>query len=151
MLPLHSNMNLLGEPKEEIIQLYFRDDGGFLFRKLPVENSLLQEKKNNVCKVAWMMPYKLLKKFEGHKSFPHGKVLICYGRDILMDPFDQLSDKEKPERGRSLIKSYVSDIANATIYKHEAAPKKTIMDKMVLYMGITMVVFGLAIAAMAAT
>ena len=144
-------MNVLGMPKEECIQLFFRDDSGFIFRKLPIEDSLVVQKKNNETDLAWMMPFKLLKSFEGYRSMPRGKVLICYSRDVLLDPFNQLGDDEKPEPGKSLVKTFVSDIATTTLYKHEKGPKKSVIDKVVIFLGATMVLFGIAIALVATT
>ena len=137
-------------PKEQCTQLYFRDDGNFIFRRLPIENSFLVEKQNDAVLNAWMMPYKLLKKFQGYKNIQRGKILMCYGRDILLDPFGQLKDDEKPEKGKSLVKNFIKEIATATLYRHEHLQKKSVIDKMVIPMAIVMVVFGIAIAIIAA-
>lgn len=142
-------MNLF-TPKEQCTQLYFRDDGNFIFRKLPIENSFLVEKQNDEVISAWMMPYKLLKQFKGFKNMQRGKVLLGYGRDILLDPFNHLKDDEKPEQGKSLVKNFIKEIATATLYRHEHIQKKSAIDKMVVPMAVTMVIFGIAIAIIAA-
>jgi len=145
-------VNLLGNPKEQRTQLYFRDDGSFIFRKFDVEDGFLVERKgsdNEVAK-AWMMKYKLLQRFNGYKGIGADMVTLSFGRDILLDPFDKLNINEKPEKGASLIKEFVRKIAEAKCYRHEMKAKGNNMaDKLVLFMGSVMVLLaiGMGIAA----
>ena len=145
-------MNLFGIPKEKRTQLYFRDDGGFHFRKLDVEDTFLVEKDQNKEAIkAWMLRYKLLKRFNGYKNIGADMVTISYARDIVFDPFNQLNASEQPERGKQLIKDFIKKIAEAKCYYHERTAKgSTLVDKMTLSLGITMVLLALAIGIKAA-
>ena len=145
-------MNIFGPPKEKRTQLYFRDDGGFQFRKLDIEDTFLVEKNRNgeVIK-AWMMRYKLLRRFDGYKGVGSDMVTISYARDIVFDPFKQLNDNEKPEKGKQLIKAFIKKIAEAKCYQHERTAKgSTITEKITLFLGITMVLLAVAIGIKAA-
>lgn len=145
-------MSLLGTPKEQRTQLYIRDDGTFIFRKLDIEDGFLVERnaKKEIVK-AWMMRYKLLKRFDGYGNIGADMVTISFARDIVFDPFNQLNDSEKPDKGAELIKDFVRKIAEAKCYRHEREAKGSVLaDKIVWFMGITMVMLGLALGAKAA-
>lgn len=145
-------MSLLGLPKERRIQLYFRDDGGFQFRKLDVEDTFLVEKNRaGEATKAWMLRYKLLKRFDGFKNIGADMVTISYARDIVFDPFKQLNESEKPEKGKELVKEFIQKIATAKCYQHERTAKgSTFTDRITLFLGITMVLLALAIGLQAA-
>ncbi len=130
-------LNILGTPKERGTQLYFRDDGGFLFRKLDIEDSFLVEKnKAHEIIKSWMMKYKLLKRFEGYKGIGADRVTISFGRDIVFDLFDQLAKAERPEKGDNLIKGFIKKIATAKCYQHERKAKGSLVaEKIVVFMG----------------
>lgn len=138
----------LGPPEEKRTQLYFRDDGGFLFRKLLVEDTFLVEKTNaQETNKAWMMRYKLLKRFDGFKNIGADMVTISYARDIVFDPFRQLNQSEKLEKGKQLVKGFVKKIAEAKCYQHERSAKGSLFaEKIMLYLGICIVVLALAFA-----
>ena len=139
-------MKIFGPPKERRTQLYFRDDGGFIFRKLDIEDAFLVEKQNKEITKAWMMRYKLLKVFNGFKKIGADMVTISFARDIVFDPFNQLATSEKPERGASLTKDFVRKIAEAKCYTHEQKAKGSLLiDKLVLFLGFTMVLLALGI------
>ena len=140
-------MNLFGTPKERGTQLYFRDDGGFLFRKLDiVDGFVVDRNKSGEAVKAWMMKYKLLKRFDGYKGVGADMVTISYARDIVYDPFGQLKDREKPDKGDSLIKDFICKISTAICYKHERTAKGSVFaEKIVLFMGATMVLLALGI------
>ncbi len=144
-------MNLWGVPKEYCQQLLFRDDHSFTIRKLPVEKTFVVDKKGESSGIAWMMPYRLLKKFEGYKSTRRCMLLISYGRDIILDSFGQLKDEEKPEKGKGLVKEMISDIATGVFYQHETGKKRNNVDRMVTFVGCTMILLGLAVFIVAAT
>ena len=138
---------LLGTPKEQRTQLYFRDDGGFIFRKLDIEDGFLVEKnkKKEITK-AWMMRYKLLKRFDGYGNVGADMVTISFARDIVFDPFGQLNDSEKPDKGASLIKEFVRKIAEAKCYRHELDAKGSVFaERIVGFMGVTIVLLGIGI------
>lgn len=145
-------MILFGIPKEKRTQLYFRDDGGFQFRKLDIEDTFLVEKNSDKEAVkAWMMRYKLLRRFNGFGSIGADMVTISYARDIVFDPFNQLNASEKPEKGKALVKDFISKIAQAKCYQHERTAKGSLFtDKITLFLGITMVLLALAIGIKAA-
>lgn len=145
-------MNPFGIPKEQRTQLYFRDDGGFQFRKLDIMDTFLVEKNNNKeATKAWMMRYKLLKRFNGFKNIGADMVTISYARDIVFDPFGQLTDSEAPEKGKKLTKDFIKKIAEAKCYQHERDAKgSSFVEKITLFLGITMVLLALAIGIKAA-
>ncbi len=118
-------------------QLHFRDDGQFQFRKLFIEDGFLVEKEGDAITSAWMLLYKLLKRFDGLKGVGGADmVTISYDRDVILDTFNQVTDAEKPERGGELKKSFVKGIAEAKCYRHEHGKKKrNIADTMVLFLG----------------
>ena len=139
-------MNLLGPPKEKRTQLYFRDDGSFILRKLDVEDGFLVEKIKGEIRKAWMMRYKLLKRFDGYGGIGADMVTVSYARDIVFDPFNQLKDGEKPDKGDSLTKDFVSKIASAKCYRHELSAKGSLfVEKIFLFLGTTMVLLGIGI------
>lgn len=141
-------MNLLGLAKEKRTQLYFRDDGSFIFRKLEVEDGFLVERKNGEIIKAWMMKYNLLIRFDGAKGISSDMVTISFARDILFDPFDKLKLGEKPDKGNKLIKTFVSKIAEAKCYRHELKAKgNNMVDRIVIFMGATMVLLAVGIGA----
>jgi len=145
-------MNIFGPPKEKGTQLYFRDDGGFQFRKIDIEDTFLVEKigRGEINK-AWMMRYKLLKRFDGFKNISADMVTISYARDIVFDPFDQLNLSEKPEKGKELAKAFIKKIAESKCYQHERSAKgSTFTEKISLFLGITMILMAVAIAIKAA-
>ena len=132
-------------------QLHFRDDGMFEFRKLEIEDGFLAEKQQQMVTAAWLMIYKLQKRFRGYGKIGSDMVTISFDRDIVLDPFDQLSDAEKPEKGNDLKKKFVKNIATAKCYRHEHGKKpKTLMDKLVMYMGTAIVLEVLIIGMQAA-
>jgi len=138
---------IIGTPKEQRTQLYFRDDGSFLFRKLDVEDGFLVEK-NKAKEIikAWMMRYKLLKRFDGYKNISADMVTLSFARDIVFDPFNQLKEGEKPDKGADLVKGFVRKIAEAKCYKHEQTAKGSLfMDKLVVFLGTTMILLALGI------
>jgi len=139
-------MNIWGAPKERRTQLYFRDDGSFIFRKLDIEDAFLVEKKNKEIIKAWMMRYKLLRRFDGYKGIGADMITMSFARDIVFDPFNQLKDSEKPDKGDSLVKDFVRKIATAKCYKHEHTAKGSLFaEKIVVFMGATMVLLALGI------
>ena len=131
----------LRQVKPKRTQLHFRDDGQFQFRKLDILDGFLVEKVQDVVVKAWLLFYRLQKRFKGYKRIGSDMVTISFDRDIVLDTFGQLKDAEKPEKGANLKKDFVSKIATAKCYKHEHTGKKrNLMDRMVMYFGITLVV-----------
>lgn len=122
-------------PPEKRTQLYFRDDGGFQFRQLPVEDGFLVEwnDKSKRALRAWMLRYRLQKAFRGHNRIPADMVTISYARDILFDIFGQLGDEETATKGPGIRKKFVAAIATAKCYRHETDVKGSLIaDKAVM-------------------
>jgi hypothetical protein len=144
-------MGLLdGKREEKAIQLHIKGDMHFHFRKLPIQEGFLVEKQGDAIKRAWLLNYKLQKRFDGYKGINTGAglVTVCYDRDIIYDPFNQLKEKEKPIKGLDLKKKFIKDIATSTCYKHEVGKKGLqLVDKMIIFVGATMIleVFGILI------
>lgn len=136
-------MNIFGPGKEHCNQLLFRDDRKAVYRKLPVEHGLVQERQNESVINAWPMPYSVLKRYEGGNGLPKGMYLLSFNRDIILDPFKQLKDEEKPEKGKTLVKDAISEMATSTVYRHSLGGKKSIMDKLTVGVIVVMILFGL--------
>lgn len=131
----------LRKVKQRRTQVHFRDDGQFEIRKLDIEDGFLVEKEQDIVVKAWLMLYKLQKRFRGYGKMGSDMVTLCFDRDIVLDPFKQLSDKEKPERGNDLKKEFVRNIATAKCYRHEHGKKpKTLMDKLVMFLGTAIII-----------
>jgi len=142
-------LGLLGIGKEHCQQLHFRDDRSFIFRKLPIENTFVLEKQGEATKAAWMMPYRVLKRFNGHKGIRPGMVLISYNRDIILDKWGQVGASDKPEAGKGLIKDTIAQIATGVFYQHETGKKRSSVDRMIMFLGSLMMLFGFVIALIA--
>lgn len=138
-------MNIFGPGKEYCHQLLFRDDRKIIGRKLPVEHGIVQEKQNDRVLNGWPMPYSVLKRYEGGNGLEKGMYLLSFNRDIILDPFKQLKDDEKPEKGKSLIKDAIKDMATSTVYRHSLGSKRTLIDKLTVGVISTMVILGLCI------
>lgn len=123
--------------KKQRTQLHFGDDGQFEFRKLLIEDGFLVEKEGDKVTSAWMLLYKLQKRFNGFRGVSGADmVTMSYDRDVILDSFNQVNDIEKPERGSDLKKNFAKNIAESKCYKHEhAKPKRSIADTMVLFLG----------------
>jgi len=141
-------MSLFGTPKEQETQLHLRDDWSFEFRRLDIENSsLLERNQRGEVPRAWVFPHKLRKRFDGIQKIRRGMLLVSCDRDIIFDPFGQMPDVEKPEQGEKLDKPFIQRIAEATIYDHaRKARGVTVMDKVVLFVGVVMIILAVAIA-----
>lgn len=145
-------MGIFTPQKEQVYQTFFREDMTFVTRKVDVEDGWkieLNEKKKAIR--AFMLPYKLQRQFDGYKNVPPCNMTIDFSRDILLDPFSQLKDTEKPEKGKTksgdvLKKDMMRKIADAKCHKLEQDAKPTsVQDKIVLFMGIVSLILALAI------
>jgi len=132
-------------------QLHFFDDGTFEFRKMPIEDSFLVEKnaKGDITR-AWVMYFKLLKRFPGFKNIDSGMVTLSYGRNIILDPFNQLSDAEKPMEKGKFKSSFVKQIAESKCYQHEQKAKTSLIgDRVTIFLGTLVILFGIVIGIVA--
>lgn len=139
------------KPQERGTQLHFYDDSTFEFRKQLIEDSFLVEKdqRNNITR-AWVMYFKLLKRFPGFKNIDSGMVTLSYGRNIVLDPFGQLSDSEKPmEKGKFKL-AFIEQVAESKCYQHEQKAKTSLVaDKLTIFMGTLALLFGIVIGIVA--
>lgn len=133
--------NLIGStPKERRTQLFLRDDGKFQFRKLEMEHGAMVEKQSGEIVKAWPHFYKLQKTFNGYKGIGADMVTIAFDRDIILDPDDQLSSDEKPEKGTQLVKKWISRIGEAQRYKVQNKPGSMLLwDKITMFLGTALV------------
>ena len=126
-------------------QLYFRDDGKFTFRKLPVTSGALVRKKGDNFLEGWEHHYNNQFPFNGYKDIPGDMVTINSARDVVFDPFNIVSPADKPDKTGKLNQPHIADIATAAIYAaQKQKPKGLIMDKVTLGIVITTVLMGLA-------
>lgn len=139
-------MGLLSTPKSKGWNFHIRDDGKFEIRQLDLDSGWLIEKHGEKEIAAYLQPYKTLKHFDGFGKFPACNMTITYPRDILFDPFHQLTLNERPEKGTSLKKQMMSRIAESTVNKHEQDAKPTsATDKIILFLGSVIVILALSI------
>ncbi|GAG90010.1 unnamed protein product [marine sediment metagenome] len=108
-------------------QVFFRDDAKFTFRTLKIYKGFLIEGKPDKIKRAFKHLYKLQYVFPGYKGVPAGQVSIGFSRDIFYEPLPILDQKEKPEEGKKLDKSWIGDIAISRIYDHAQQKPEGIM------------------------
>lgn len=151
-------MGLFGAPKEKGLQLYFRDDGRFIFRRLELEDTFLEEKNNeHVIIRGWKHFFKNQFPFAGYKGIKPGMVTLSCGRDVVLDPYDLVPDTEKPDKGtKELIKPIVRatnivkwlvEVGNARRLKLMAKRAKNVAtDRIILFLGAGLMVELLIIA-----
>lgn len=129
-------------------QLYFRDDGKFCFRKLPVYKAALIIRKQDRITDAWEHRYNNQFAFPGFAGIPGDMVTISTPRDTLYDPFNIVnkSDKPDPGKGGAADQTYIAQVANAAIREaQKQKPKGLIADKLAIAGIITIILFALAI------
>lgn len=144
-------MNIFGAPKERRTQLFFRDDGKFIFRKLFIEDTFLVEKKDKEIIKGWKHFYKLQFPFPGYKGIPADMVSLGYDRDIVLDPYNIVDQKEKPDKLKRInANSWITDVAEGQRYKHQIKPgSMLLLDKITVFIGVATLIIVLAIAARA--
>lgn len=132
--------NLTGAPKEQRTQLHFRSDMRFQFRNVELEGSDQVIKQDGEIVEAWPDFFNLQKSFNGYKNINAAKVTVVFDRDIILDPFKQLSDEEKPEKGRRLVKSWITRIGESQRYKVQNKPgRMLLLDKITMFLGTALV------------
>ena len=140
-------MGLFGDPVEKSLQLYFRDDGRFIFRFLEMTETILVERnKEKTIIRGWKHIFCILFPFVGYKNIPSGKVILGFNRDVILDPYKLVPDSEKPDRGvsdakglvriKSIVK-WLTDIGDARRLKLMAKrAKNTSYDRLIMFLGI---------------
>lgn len=141
-------LNALGTPKEKRTQLRFRDDGKFTFRKMFIEDTFLVEKIKDIIIKGWKHFYKLQFPFPGGEGIPADMVTLAFDRDIILDPYNILDEKEKPSRNRNINDNpWITEVAEGQRYKAQNKPKTMLLvEKITMFIGIAtlIVVIGMA-------
>jgi len=145
-------MNPLGPPKERRTQLYFRDDGKFTFRKLFIEDTFLIEKVRDDIIKGWKHFYKLQFPFAGLKGIPADMVTLGFDRDIVLDPYNIVDAKDKPDKHKKINENkWITDVADGQRYKAQNKPHSMFMaDKLTIFLGVATVLVALSIGIRAA-
>jgi hypothetical protein len=126
-------------------QLYFRDDGKFCFRKLPVISGALVRKKGDNFLEGWEHHYNNQFAFDGFKDIPGDMVTINSARDVVFDPHNIVNPADKPDKSGRLNQPHIASIATSAIYAaQKQKPKGLIMDKVTLGIVIVTILMGLA-------
>jgi hypothetical protein len=134
-------MSIFGTPKESRTQLLFRDDGKFIFRKLEVEDTFLQEKnKDNVIVKGWKHFYKLQFPFPGGQGVKADMVTLSFSRDVVLDPYNLIDYRDIPDNkgnpAKVGIAQWLVDVGQARRLKMIVKRGKgSIYDKITLFLG----------------
>lgn len=141
-------MNILGAAKERRTQLFLRDDGKFTFRKLPIQDTFMVEKKGDEVVKGWKHFFKLQFPFPGYKRMKPDMVTLGYDRDIILDPFGIVKDADKPDKNKPINENkWITEIAETQRYKHQAKPgTQLLMNKVTIFVGVATLIIVLAIA-----
>jgi hypothetical protein len=101
-----------GDLVEKALQLYFRDDLRFVFRRLELEDTFLEQRnKDKTIVKGWKHFYKNQFPFVGYKNIPAGMVTLSFGRDVILDPYGLVPEAEKPDKGIKIV----GDVINSKI------------------------------------
>lgn len=141
-------MNIFGPPKEKRTQLFFRDDGKFIFRKMLIEDTFLVEKVDNNIIKGWKHFFKLQFPFAGLKGIGADMVTLGFDRDIILDPYNLVDDKDKPDIRKKINENdWVTEVAEGQRYKAQNKPGSMLMvDKVTVFLGVAVLIMVLAIA-----
>lgn len=145
-------MGILGPPKEKRTQLHFRDDGKFTFRKLNIEDTFLVEKRGDDIIKGWKHFFKLQFPFAGLggkiKGIGADMVTLGFDRDIVLDPFNIVEDKDKPDKHKKIDENkWITDVAEGQRYKAQNKPgSRLLVDKVILLLGVATLIIVLGIA-----
>ncbi len=139
----------LGVPKEKRTQLFFRDDGKFVFRKLFIEDTFLVEKVQDDIIKGWKHFYKLQFPFAGLKGISPDMVTLGFDRDIILDLYSIVDDKDKPDKLKKINENdWITDVADGQRYKAQNKPRSTLLaDKITIMIGACVLLLVLAMAA----
>ena len=137
------------ETTEKTGQLLIRDNGNFRFRMLELADASLVEKKNKQVVKGWRHYFKLEHQFKGFGRIPPGMYTLCHERDIVYDPYNVLSEAEKPEKDLShglFDRRGISEVAQSKCYRHEHQKLSGgMIDKVIWPLIIIVTLFGVAI------
>ncbi len=137
-------MGLFSTPTEKRTQLYFRDDGKFVFRKLDIEDTFLAEKnKEGAIVNGWKHFYKNQFPFPGGMGIAADMVTLSFSRDIILDPYGIVKETEKPtkgflkdEEGKPRPKSWLVEVGKFRRLKMlTKRGQSSVADKVVWFLG----------------
>ena len=122
-------------------QLYIRDDGSYEFRRLEVKDGFLIERKGTQVIRAWPWLNSLAVPFAGDgKKVPAGYIQIAYARDIVLDPFGQLTAEESPGKDANAVKDWVSRTFESQRYKRvQEEQKKSTFSGVQVYIQVAVI------------
>lgn len=126
-------------------QLYFRDDGRFCFRKLPVYAGALVRKKGDRLIEGWEHHYNNQFSFDGYNNISGDLVTINSARDVIHDPHDIVNANDKPDKSHKLDQPHIAAMATSAIYEaQKQKPKGLLMDKVTIALMAVLILEGLA-------
>ncbi len=104
--------------KPKRTQLFFGDDGTFVFRKLLIEYGFLVTKKEKDISAGWKHFFRAQYPFAGIKGIPADHVTLGGARDIILDPHGIVAEDEKPKKNRALNDNpWITHVADAAKYR----------------------------------
>ena len=143
------NIFAINNPKDKGLQLLFRDDESFEFRKLSLEDSCLVEKGTDQLPMrGWKHFFSTQLSFRGFKNITAGPVTISCMRDFIMDPFNQIPETASPSEGGKPksssdndIRKWTARIAEQKRYQVTSKrPNQAIIDKMIWFLGAGLII-----------
>ncbi len=133
-------MGLFAQTVEKATQLYFYDDSRASFRKLAFEGKANVDPSHESGEEmgrAFLHFYELEFPFHGYKNLSASRVILGYGRDIILDPFNILPDDKWPQKGTGFGSSVIRDISGFKRYKlSKQKPPSALWDKLTVLCGI---------------
>lgn len=140
--------SIFGAPKEHRTQLFLRDDGKFIFRKMRIQDTFMVEKKGDEVIKGWKHFFRLQFPFHGYKNMKPDMVTLAFDRDIILDPFGIMKDGDKPEKNKPINENkWISDVAETQRYKHQAKPgAQLLLNKVTIFLGVATLIMVLAAA-----
>lgn len=101
---------------EKKTQLFFKDNGHFVFRKLDLEDSSMLDKKGSVSERAFRHSYAGEYMFGGYKNMSADAVTLGFPRDIFLDPHDKIpvtdSVSGKPDsKNKKKVAEWIAQVA----------------------------------------
>lgn len=127
-------------------QLMIFDDSSFEFRKMPMEDTCMVEKKNGEIDRAWAHFYSSEFNFDGYKGIHADSVTLGFNRDFILDPFDRVKEATtpsggKPKKDESAIKNWTKEIAEGQRYKVMNKPGNMLLvNKITIFLGVGMII-----------
>lgn len=131
----------LGAPKEKRTQLFFRDDGRVEFRKLEIEDTILVIKQDNQIVRGWKHLLNNQFPFPGYKNIGADMVTLSYDRGRILDPYHIVTDaKADAKQQAKKEEEWLVSVGEARTLKILSKPtKNTLMNRMITYLGITLI------------